>query len=113
EVQPPSVNESSAEFTCTGNQIRFGLTAVKNVGSTAIDSIILSRKKDGSFKNFFDFTSRIDLRVCNRKVLESLIKCGAMDEFGLYRSQLMALVDQALEMGSNLQKDRSRGQFSF
>lgn len=113
EVQPPSVNESSAEFTCTENRIRFGLTAVKNVGTTAIDSILASRKEGGPFKTFYDFTERVDLRVCNRKVLESLIKCGAFDEFNLFRAQLMALIDNALEVGSSLQKDKNRGQFSF
>ncbi|MCM8776039.1 MAG: DNA polymerase III subunit alpha, partial [Candidatus Omnitrophica bacterium] len=112
-VLPPSVNESYSEFTCRESYIRFGLIAVKNVGSTAIESILGEREKGGPFKSFFDFTQRVDLRVCNRKVLESLIKCGAMDEFGLRRSQLMALVDRALEIGSNFQKDRNRGQLSF
>lgn len=114
EVLPPSVNESYSEFSCVGeNRIRFGLTAVKNVGTTAIDSIIGARKKGGAFRSFLDFSQRIDLRVCNRKVLESLIKCGAFDEFKLRRSQLMALLDRALEMGSRAQKDRQRGQLSF
>jgi DNA polymerase-3 subunit alpha len=114
EVLPPSVNESYSEFSCAGeNRIRFGLTAVKNVGSTAIDSIIGARKKAGPFRSFMDFTERCDLRVCNRKVLESLIKCGAFDEFGCHRSQLMAMLDKALEMGSSAQKDRQRGQLSF
>jgi len=110
---PPSVNESSSEFTCAENYIRFGLAAVKNVGTTAIDSIIESRRKDGPFKSFFEFTERVDLRVCNRKVLESLIKSGAFDVWNLKRSQLMAMIDRALESGSTLQKDRSRGQMSF
>ena len=113
QVLPPSSSESFAEFTCVGKSIRFGLTAVKNVGTTAIDSILAARKEGGQFKNFLDFIQRVDLRVCNRKVLESLIKCGAFDGFGLNRAQLMAMIDRALEMGSNLQKDRSRGQFSF
>lgn len=114
EVLPPSVNESYSEFSCAGeNRIRFGLTAVKNVGTTAIDSIIGVRKKAGPFQSFADFTQRVDSRVCNRKVLESLIKCGAFDEFGCRRSQLMAVLDQAMEVGSSAQKDRQRGQLSF
>ena len=113
KVLPPSVQESYSEFTCVGDDIRFGLNAVKNVGATAIESILESRKKGGPFKSFFDFTERVDLRLCNRKVLESLIKCGAFDDFGLFRAQLMAMIDQALEVGSNLQKDKSRGQYSF
>ncbi len=113
EVLPPSVDESFAEFTCVNNRIRFGLTAVKNVGTTAIESILEARKNGGPFKSFYDFTERVDLRVCNRKVLESLIKSGCMDQFNLHRSQLMNMIDSALEMGSTLQKDRTVGQFSF
>ncbi|HPS37638.1 MAG TPA: DNA polymerase III subunit alpha, partial [Candidatus Omnitrophota bacterium] len=75
-VLPPAVNESFSDFTCVGNHIRFGLAAIKNVGSTAIESIIATRMKDGPFKSLFDFVQRVDLRTCNRKVLESLIKCG-------------------------------------
>ncbi len=122
EVLPPSVNESYLEFTClltkpgedpSRGTIRFGLSAVKNVGSTAIESIIATRVKDGPFGSFYDFTERVDLRVCNRKVLESLIKCGAFDGFDLYRSQLVAMLDQALDMGGKLQRDRQIGQLSF
>ncbi|MFZ5802737.1 MAG: DNA polymerase III subunit alpha [Candidatus Omnitrophota bacterium] len=113
EVKPPSVNESFSEFTCVGNHIRFGLAAVKNVGSTAIESIIQSRLAEGPFQNFFDFMQRVDLRVCNRKVVESLVRCGAFDEFKANRAQLVAVLDQALEFGSNFQKDKTRGQMSF
>ncbi len=122
EVLPPSVNESYAEFTCLAPRpgdplsrgaIRFGLSAVKNVGSTAIESIITARNHGGPFKSFYDFTERVELRVCNRKVMESLIQCGAFDCVGVYRSQLMAIIDQALDMGSKTQKDRSMGQLSF
>ncbi|MDD5085500.1 MAG: DNA polymerase III subunit alpha [Candidatus Omnitrophica bacterium] len=113
ELLPPSLNESFSEFTCNDKTVRFGLSAVKNVGSTAIESILAERLKDGPFASFYDFTKRVDLRVVNRKVLESLIKCGAFDCFGLYRSQLMAMIDHALQMGSSIQRDRSRGQFSF
>jgi len=113
DVLPPAVNESFSDFTCVGNHIRFGLAAIKNVGSTAIESIIGTRMKDGPFRSLFDFVQRVDLRTCNHKVLESLIKCGAFDEWKLHRSQLMAMLDQVLDMGANLQKDRSRGQLSF
>ncbi len=113
EVLPPSVQESFAEFTSVEGRIRFGLTAVKNVGSIAIESILESRKKNGKFKSFVDFIQGIDLRVCNRKVLESLIKSGSLDGFGMNRAQTMAMLDQALEVGSSLQRDRTRGQYSF
>ncbi|MFH1800928.1 MAG: DNA polymerase III subunit alpha [Candidatus Omnitrophota bacterium] len=113
DVLPPAVNESFSDFTCVGNHIRFGLAAIKNVGSTAIESIIATRMKDGPFRSLFDFVQRVDLRTCNHKVLESLIKCGAFDEWKLHRSQLMAMLDPVLDMGANVQKDRSRGQLSF
>lgn len=113
EVKPPAVNESYSEFTCVGDHIRFGLAAIKNVGAAAMESIIQSRKEDGRFQSFFDFTRRIDLRVCNRKVLESLIASGAMDEFKLRRAQLMAMLDKALDIGASFQRDKSRGQMSF
>lgn len=112
-VLPPSVNESYSEFTCGDQHIRFGLSAIKNVGTTAIDSILIARKDAGPFVSFFDFSERVDLRVCNRKVFESLIKCGAFDEFGLHRAQLFAMIDQALDVASRLQKDKTRGQMSF
>ena len=89
KILPPDINESYANFTVVGNSIRFGLVAVKNVGEGAIDSIINMRKKFGAFKSVYDFTEKVDSRLCNRKVIESLIKCGAMDSFGLFRSQLL------------------------
>ncbi len=113
DVLPPAVNESFSDFTCVGNHIRFGLAAIKNVGSTAIESIIATRLKEGPFRSLFDFVQRVELRTCNHKVMESLIKCGAFDEWKLHRSQLMAMLDGVLDMGANVQKDRSRGQLSF
>ena len=113
DVLPPAVNESFSDFTCVGNHIRFGLAAIKNVGSTAIESIIATRLKEGPFRSLFDFVQRVELRTCNHKVMESLIKCGAFDEWKLHRAQLMAMLDPVLDMGANIQKDRSRGQLSF
>lgn len=113
KILPPDVNESFANFTVVGGDIRFGLTAVKNVGATAVDSIIESRLKKGKFKSLYEFCERVDSRLVNRKVIESLIKCGAFDSLGYYRSQLLAIVDKALEVAGGLQKDRMNGQFSF
>lgn len=113
KVLPPSVHDSFSEFTCVGKDIRFGLAAIKNVGLTAIESILDTRKKSGKFTSFFDFIQRVDLRLCNRKVIESLIKSGAFDDLGVFRSQLMAILDQALDLGANIQKDRNKGQLSF
>jgi len=112
-VLPPSVNQSFSLFACIGNIIRFGLSAVKNVGTLAVESIIAAREAKGPFKSLYDFCERVDLRLCNRKVLESLIKCGAFDDFKTKRSQLMTILDRVLEMGSKSQQDRQRGQLSL
>jgi len=108
-VEPPDINVSDANFTPHGEAIRFGLAAVKNVGRNAIDSILSARKQAGSFSGFFEFCEKIDLRLLNRRVLESLIKSGAMDSFG-GRSQLMAALDKAIEGGQKTQRDVESGQ---
>ncbi len=114
KVLPPDVNESFPQFTVVGSDtVRFGLSAVKNVGQTAIDAIIQGRIKRKSFKSFFDLVEHVDLRVVNRKVLESLIKCGAFDSMGVKRSQLFAVLEKALSGAGELQKDRESGQKSF
>ncbi|MBM3248682.1 MAG: DNA polymerase III subunit alpha [Candidatus Omnitrophica bacterium] len=113
KIMPPNINESYAQFKVMDDKtISFGLLAVKNVGMTAIDSIVEIRK-NGKFVSLFDFCERVDLRLANRKVIESLIKCGAFDSFGAHRSQLMAILDRAIELGSRTQKEKSKGQFSF
>ena len=89
------------------------MSAVKNVGHGSIDSIVTTRNTSGNFKNLYDFCERVDLRLTNRKVLESLIKCGAFDEFKLHRSQLFTLVDDCLECGANSHKERLSGQSTF
>src|SRR3989338_5978146 len=114
KVLPPDVNESFPQFTVVGSDtIRFGLAAVKNVGQTAIDAIIQGRIKRNRFKSLYDLAEHVDLRVVNRKVLESLIKCGAFDSTGLFRSQLFTILDHALAVANELQKDRESGQISF
>ena len=113
KILPPDINESLANFTVIGGSVRFGLVAVKNVGQGAIDSIISVRKSGEKFKSIYDFTEKIDSRLCNRKVIESLVRCGAMDSMGLFRSQMLAMVDKALEAAGGVQKDRMIGQLSF
>ncbi|OGW75893.1 MAG: DNA polymerase III subunit alpha [Omnitrophica bacterium RBG_13_46_9] len=113
KILPPDANESFSHFTVVEAGIRFGLGAVKNVGQSAIDSIISSRERFGRFKSIYDFTQRVDSRLVNRKVVESLIKCGAFDSLGLYRSQQIAILDKALEVADGVQKDKLNGQFSF
>jgi DNA polymerase-3 subunit alpha len=113
EVLPPDINESDKDFTVVEDRIRFGLAAVKNVGEAALDSIIEVRGADGPYTSLEDFCSRVDLRRVNRRVLESLIKAGAFDSLGLKRSQLFAILDQALELGQAAQRDRLSGQISL
>src|SRR5207245_6419210 len=93
-----------ANFTPHGEAIRFGLAAVKNVGGNAIESIVAARKKLGHFKSIFEFCENVDLRLLNKRVLESLIKSGAMDSFGS-RAQLMAVLDKAVERAEKTQRD--------
>ncbi len=113
-ILPPDVNESMVEFRVIDEKtIRFGLLAVKNVGQHAIESIVAKRSSDGPYLSLFDFCKRVDLRVANRKVVESLIKCGAFDSFKCNRAQLMAILDRAIESGSQAQQEAAVGQFSF
>jgi len=108
-VEPPNINVSDAYFTPHDNAIRFGLAAVKNVGRNAIESITAARKEIGRFNSIFEFCEKVDLRLLNKRVLESLIKAGAMDEFG-YRAQLMAVLDRAIEGAQKTQRDAELGQ---
>jgi DNA polymerase-3 subunit alpha len=112
-ILPPDINQSDISFAVVGGAIRFGLAAVKNVGEGAIESIIAVREKDGPFSSLFDFCERVDQRKVNRRVLESLIKCGAFDSMGATRSQMMAVLDEATEIGQKIQKDRLDGQISL
>ncbi len=113
-VEPPDVQVSGAQFTPhvteSGEAIRFGLAAVKNVGGNAIESIIKARKESGGrFKSFWEFCEKVDLRLMNKRVIESLIKAGALDSMGK-RGQLFAAVDRAIERAQKAQKDAAQGQ---
>jgi len=108
-VEAPDINVSDANFTPHGESIRFGLAAVKNVGGNAIESIVAARKKLGRFKSIFEFCENVDLRLLNKRVIESLIKSGAMDSFGR-RAQIMAVLDKAMEQAQKAQRDAESGQ---
>ena len=112
-VEPPDVRFSDADFTPHGNAIRFGLTAIKNVGRNAIDSILAARKElaeqNKTFASYWEFCEKVDLRLMNKRVLESLIKAGALDSFGR-RSQLIASADKAIERAQKVQRDEAAGQ---
>jgi DNA polymerase-3 subunit alpha len=108
-VEPPNINVSDSNFTPHENAIRFGLAAVKNVGRNAIESITAARREFGRFTSIFEFCEKVDLRLMNKRVLESLIKAGAMDEFG-NRAQIMAVLDKAIERAQKTQRDAELGQ---
>ncbi|MBW2237115.1 MAG: DNA polymerase III subunit alpha, partial [Deltaproteobacteria bacterium] len=110
EILPPDVNASSRDFTVVEEGIRFGLAGVKNVGSGAIDAILQAREEDGPFASLFDFASRVDARRVNRRVVESLVKCGSFDSIHEERSRVWAALDRALESGAAAQRDREIGQ---
>jgi DNA polymerase-3 subunit alpha len=113
QVVPPDVNVSAVQFSVAGDTVRFGLAAIKNVGEAAMQSILKSRSAEGTFKTLEDFCTRVDLRLVNRRVVESLIKAGAFDSLGLTRAHLLATTDTALESGQRQQRDRAEGQGSF
>jgi DNA polymerase-3 subunit alpha len=108
-VEPPDINVSDANFTPHGTAIRFGLAAVKNVGHNAIESIVAGRKKLGRYSSIYGFCENVDLRLLNKRVLESLVKSGAMDPLGR-RAQLMAVLDKAIEQAQKTQRDAESGQ---
>ena len=110
KVLPPDVNESHKNFTVVDHAIRFGLAAIKNVGEGAVESIIEIRNETGPFKSFFEFCRRVDLHKVNKRMLEGLIKTGAFDSTGAKRSQLAAVLDQAVEDGAAAQRERDLGQ---
>src|SRR6058998_2813268 len=112
-VEPPDVNVSAVRFSVAGDTVRFGLAAIKNVGEAAMQSILRSRSDQGPFHTLEDFCARVDLRLVNRRVVESLVKAGAFDALGLTRAHLLATTDAALESGGRQQRDRAEGQSSF
>ena len=109
EVLPPDVNESQVDFAVVGGQIRFGLNAVKGVGESTCRAIIAARE-DGPFESVWDFTERIDPSVSNRRVVEALVKCGALPGS---RRGMLEVLDQALQWGAKQQADRLAGQGSI
>ncbi len=113
EILPPHVNHSLVGFNVVQGQIVFGLSAVRNVGEGAVNAILEARDKDGEFCNFQDFLKRVDLRKVNRKVIESLIKCGAFDGMGLTRRAMYDSLDLTLEQASAIQREKMQGQFNL
>ncbi|HEV2740777.1 MAG TPA: DNA polymerase III subunit alpha [Candidatus Elarobacter sp.] len=112
-VLPPDVNASLVEFAVVGEEIRFGLAAIKGVGENAVRSILDSRNAAGAFKDLFDLVDRVDVKAVNRKVYEALIKCGALDTLPGNRAQLLDALDSALEVAAREARDREMGQSSL
>lgn len=112
-VLPPDINESRENFIVVDGNIRFGLAAVKNVGKGAIQAILLARDEEGPFKSLQDFCKRIDLSQVNRRVIESLIKCGAFGSVPGSRVQLLQVLDTCIEQGLQLQKNKNSNQVSL
>jgi len=110
EVLAPDVNESMAGFTVTGDKIRFGLSAIKNIGEGTVEAIIKAREEGGRFSSIFDFCRRVDAKKINRRNFESLIKSGAFDSLGAHRAQLMEALDTLLTYTSAIQKSSQEGQ---
>jgi len=113
DVLPPDINESGRDFSVSGHSIRFGLAAVKNVGVGAVESIIEAREQGKIFSSLYDFCSRADLRKINKKVLESLIKCGAFDSIVKNRRRLMEGYETVVDIAQRRSRDRASGQFSL
>jgi DNA polymerase III subunit alpha len=109
-VLPPDVNESEVQFVATPQGIRFGLSAIKNVGVSAVENIIKTRNEQGKFKNIFDFCQRVELRIVNKKTLEGLIQAGACDSLEGHRAQLFDTVEKAIHFGQVAQGYASLGQ---
>lgn len=110
KLLPPEVNSSHEGFTPVGDSIRFGLAAIKGLGSSAVQMIVQARDGGDNFRSVFDFAERVDQRAVNKRVLESLIKSGAFDSLYSNRASLMTVVDKAIEYGSKAQRDRNSGQ---
>jgi DNA polymerase III subunit alpha len=110
KVLPPDVNQSDLNFTPAGDAIRFGLGGVKNVGNNAVDAIVAARVEGGPFTSIYDFCDRINLGAVNRRVVESLIKAGALDSTGANRAQLSEAIDRAIDSGLRSSRDRAIGQ---
>ena len=110
QVLPPDVNESFKDFTVVENCIRFGLAAVKNVGQSAIEAILKAREKQKRFSSLHEFCQKVDQRTVNKRVIESLIKCGAFDSTGAKRWELMNDLADVMESAQRIQKDRELGQ---
>ncbi|MDH2416686.1 DNA polymerase III subunit alpha [Nocardioides sp. CER19] len=112
-VLPPDVNESAHNFTAVGHDIRFGLTAVRNVGWNVVDGIVAAREEKGRFADFNDFLGKVPVQVCNKRVIESLIKAGAFDDMKHRRRSLVAVHETAVDQYVDIKRNEAIGQDSL
>jgi DNA polymerase-3 subunit alpha len=113
KVLPPCVNESDADFTPTGTDIRFGLTAIRNVGANVVASIVASRKEKGAFTDVGDFLKKVEAVVCNKRTIEALIKGGAFDSLGHPRKGLILVYEAAVDAVLDTKRNEANGQFDL
>ncbi len=113
QVLPPDVNESTSNFTPVGNDVRFGLTAIRNVGANVVDGIVTAREEKGRFEDFNDFLDKVPAQVCNKRVIESLIKAGAFDELKHRRRALVAVHETAVDQYVDIKRNEAIGQDSL
>ena len=113
EIMPPDINKSFGKFTVKDGKIRFGLSAIKNVGENLVENMAKSREKKGDFTSLVDFCNKVDSSAINKRMVESLIKAGAFDSFGVYRSQLLAVYERIIDSVSNERKKNIDGQVSL
>jgi DNA polymerase-3 subunit alpha len=112
-VLPPDVNASAATFTPVGGDIRFGLAAVRNVGTAVVEAIVAARATDGAFTSFSDFLDKVPVNVCNKRVIESLVKAGAFDSLGHPRKGLVLIHEQAIDQVIDVKRNEANNQFSL
>src|SRR5208282_5886727 len=113
KVLPPDVNASTAMFTPVGPDIRFGMAAVRNVGTAVVESVVAARKSKGAFTSFADFLRKVPVNVCNKRVIESLIKAGAFDSLGSPRRGLLMIHEQAIDSVIDVKRNEAMGQDSL
>ncbi|RAX14776.1 DNA polymerase III subunit alpha [Pseudarthrobacter sp. AG30] len=112
-VLPPDVNESALNFTPVGNDIRFGMGAIRNVGANAVDAMVTARESEGAYTSFKDFLMKVPAVVCNKRTIESLIKSGAFDSLGHHRRALAMIHEEAIDSVITLKRNEAIGQFDL
>lgn len=113
QVLPPDVNESAHDFTPVGHDIRFGLTAIRNVGANVVDGIVAAREEQGRYEDFNDFLKKVPAQVCNKRVIESLVKAGAFDDMKHKRRALVAIHETAVDQFVDIKRNEAIGQDSL